>query len=81
MRLDELEERSRVVVSTSELCGTSDVDSGNEGPTSVISMSVSRWACSGVRSWIRASSATSCCWEAMGVGAMTLTTGLAMWLG
>lgn len=60
MRLeDELDERSRVVVCTSELCGTSDVAKGREGPTSVISISVSRWACSGVLSWMMVSSAAA----------------------
>lgn len=79
IRLDEaLDERSRVWDSTSGLWRTSEVASGSEGPASVISISVSRAACSGVRSWMMFSPATSSVLATVGVGAITLTTGLAV---
>jgi hypothetical protein len=81
IRLDDaLDERSRVWDSTSGLWRTSEVASGSEGPASVISISVSRAACSGVRSWMIFSPATSSDCAAVGVGAITLTTGLAVGL-
>jgi hypothetical protein len=74
---EELDERSRVCVSTSGLWCTSEVARGSEGPASVISISVSRAACSGVRSWMMVSPVVSSVWGAVGVGAMTPMTGLA----